>query len=60
MQCIDLRSVYSNKIIGLDQRLCTHTKGDKDWLHGSTIAYVCGAEPRCKVFTIYQLGYNWA
>ena len=28
----------------------THTEVDKDWLCGSEIAYVRGAELRCKVF----------
>ena len=29
----------------------THTHGgDRDWLYGSTIAYVLGVEPKCKVF----------
>ena len=28
----------------------THTEEDKDWLLGSTIAYIRGVEPRCKVF----------
>ena len=52
MQCVDLRSVRSNKIIGLGERLCTHThtEGDKDWLRGLEIAYVHEGEPRCKVF----------
>ena len=40
MQCVDLRSIQSNKITGLDEILCTHThtEGDKDWLHGSVIS----------------------
>ena len=28
----------------------THMEGDMDWLRGLTIAYVRGAELRCKVF----------
>ena len=27
-----------------------HTHRDRDWLCGSVIAYVNGAEPRCTVF----------
>ena len=44
--------MQSDKITELGERLCTHThtEGDKDWLLGLEIAYVCGAEPRCKVF----------
>ena len=28
----------------------THMEGDRDWLRGSAITYVHGAEPRYKVF----------
>ena len=60
MQCIDLRSVKSNKITGLDDRLCTHTQRE------TRIGYAVRKLPtsiglsldvRC--FTIYQSDYNW-
>ena len=46
MQYVELICVRSNKIGKIMQ---THG-GDKDWLRDSAIAYVCGVEPRCKVF----------
>ena len=33
----------------------THTEGDKDWLRGSTIAYVRGPKPRYKVFHYFSI-----
>ena len=51
MQCVDLRSVQSNKITGLDERLCTHTNGGRQGLVTRlAIIYVRRVEPRCKVF----------
>ena len=60
MQCVDLRSVQSNKIIELYERLCTHTRRE------TRIGYAVWQLPtfvelsldvRC--FTIYQSGYSW-
>ena len=49
MQCEGSKSVRSSKIM-LGERLCTQIERDGNWLHSSKIAYVRGAEPRCKAF----------
>ena len=49
MQCVGL-ICERNKKIGKIMRTHTHIEGAKDWLCGSTIAYIRGSKPRCKVF----------
>ena len=36
----------------------THTEGDRDWLRDLAIAYVHGAEPKCKVFHHLSIRLN--
>ena len=51
MQHIELICVRSKKIKRIMQKIMhTHIEDGRDWLRGSTIAYVREARPGCKLF----------